>query len=281
MATLDTIAKNVRKTIMGQVLEDGTCPLKTEIAKKHSLSTAEIHRVFHDLEAAFCIALQNESHVDIDSIQGERLSTSVPELGEVFYARPFAVFKNHFPIWVDGEQKWYCECAVEACGVSHMFPNKEVVVRSICRQTKEPIELVGLNGRLRDYSPKTLKVHFGFPVKNMPDDAIGWCDYNSFFISECAFRKWTESHPNIRGVIRDPITTSNMVSMINRGRLEYDYKFKLPLFRILFQPRKYGLTKLSPRFGVHLYDPFFLPTPGMIKKIKGKYNENFIGLTWK
>jgi len=55
--------------------------------------------------------------------------------GEIFYARPFAAFRNHYPIWVDGQQKWWGECAVECCGLSAMFPGREVVVRSICRQT--------------------------------------------------------------------------------------------------------------------------------------------------
>jgi hypothetical protein len=200
-------------------------------------------------------------------------------LGEIFYARPFACFKNHYPIWVDGEQKWHGECAVEACGVSAMFPGKEVIVRSICRQTREPIELVARDGVILDYSPKTLRVHFGKPLRYMPDDAIGWCDYNSFFSSEQAVEEWRKSHPEIKGVTRDPVTTSRFVSIVGKGRLDYDYYLRLPILRILFQGKQYGFTKPVPWLGWHVPDPFWMPTLHTLMETRRKGYGIFIGLS--
>lgn len=94
-----------------------------------------------------------------------------------------------------GKQNWYAECAVEACAISNMFPGKEVTVNSICRQTGEPVEIVQRDGKVLFYSPRTLRVHFGFPMINFFDDLVGWCDFNSFFSSEEATQEWHKTHP--------------------------------------------------------------------------------------
>jgi len=231
MAKLSEKAKQVRKVIMGEVLAEGTCPKVAQIAEELSMPVEEFPGILKDLEAGVCVAVQNKAHEGLEYFQEEKLEQPVPALGEIFYARPFATFKNHYPIWVDGEQKWHGECAVEACAVSAMFPGKEVVLRSVCRQTKEPVEIIGRDGVLVDYSPKTLRVHIGIPLRYMPDDAIGWCDYNSFFISEEAVEEWRKSHPEIKGITRDPETTSRFVNIIGKGRLDYDYQLKLSGYR--------------------------------------------------
>src|SRR4030042_1091140 len=168
MARLSETAKRVRQRIMDQVLADGTCPKGAEISRELSLSREELGRILKDLEAAICVAVQTDSNAHLESFQEEELLEAVPEPGEIFYARPFAAFRNHYPVWVNGEQKWYGECAVEACGVSAMFPGREVIVRSVCRQTQEPVELIGRDGILLDYSPKSLRLHIGFPLKCIP-----------------------------------------------------------------------------------------------------------------
>lgn len=279
MAKLDEKAKRVRKMIMDQVLAEGTCPEVAEIARALSLSPDELARILKDLEAAICVAVQNKAHEGIEYFQEEKLAEPVPAVGEIFYARPFACFKNHYPIWVDGEQKWYGECAVEVCGVSAMFPGREVIVRSVCRQTKEPVELIGRDGELLDYSPKTLRVLLGIPLRYMPDDAVGWCDYNSFFSSEEAVEQWRKSHPEIKGITRDPVKISRFVSIVGKGRLNYDYQFKLPILKVLFQGKRYGLTKPLPGLGWHVFDPFWLPTLHMLKEMRRKGYRNFLGLS--
>jgi len=259
MAQFTETEKQVRKMIMDQVIATGTCPPVAEIAEAHSLSKHELDTVLRDLEAGICVALQNETHEGITHFQGEKLEVPAPALGEIFYARPFATFKNHYPIWVDGQQKWYGECAVEACGVSGIFPGKEVVVRSRCRQTREPVEIITRDGKLIEYSPKTLRVHLGFPFRYLPDDIVGWCDFNSFFASEEAVDEWRKTNPTIKGTTKSVESMMNfVVEIAGRGRLDYDYMFTVPLLKALFQPGRYGLIKKW--LGIPIFDPFWFPT---------------------
>jgi hypothetical protein len=37
---------------------------------------------------------------------------------------------------------------------------------------------------------------------------------------------------------------------------------------MLFQPRRHGFTKQMPGLGIHVFDPFFLPTPGMLLSMR-------------
>jgi hypothetical protein len=277
MARLSETAKQVRWTIMDQVLRKGNAPTVAEISRKHSLSGEQVGWVFNELEAAVCIAVQRESHAGLNSFQEQPLEQGVPPLGEIFYARPFANFSNQHQIWVDGEQKWFGECAVECCGMSAMFPGREVVVRSVCRQTREPIELVGRDGVLRDYSPRTLRVHFGYPLRRMPDDVLGWCDYNSFYGSEEAVHEWRKKHPQIKGVTRGPVPISRMVAeIIGKGRLDYEYRFEVPLLRLACNMKRYGMTKPLPLLGLHVPDPFFMVTPHMLREAKRGGFLNFV-----
>lgn len=278
MARFSETLKSVRKTIMDQVLAEGTCPTSVQLAREHALSEDETAFVLKELEAGICVAVQNRSHENIEYFQEEKLEVPPPGLGEIFYARPFATFKNHYPVWVDGEQKWYAECAVEACGISSMFPGKEVAVRSLCRQTKAPVELVGRDGKLLHYSPPTLRVHVGIPIRRFPDDAVGWCDYNSFFSSEEAVEAWRKTHPEVKGVTRSPEAMAAFISeLIGKGRLNYDYQPRLPVLKMAIHGYRYGLTKQWPVFKYFLPDPFWMPTPYLFKEMKRRgYNNRYL-----
>lgn len=273
MAELYATAKNVRKSILDLVLNEGVCPSTQDLTKMYGLAPEELSKVFRDLEASVVIAVQQKSHAGITHFMEEKLETGAPEIGEVFYARPFSTFKNHLRITVAGEQKWFGECAVECCGISSMFPGKEVVVESVCRQTKKPITLIMKDGNVLSYEPKTLRVHMGYPARELADRILSWCDYNSFFCSEDAVKEWRKKHPNVRGVTRDPVTVSHLVRMVAAGRLNYDYQMKLPILPMLMNMKKIGMTKPLPLINLHVPDPFFMMTPGLIRR----WRENGLG----
>ncbi|MFI1912034.1 organomercurial lyase [Nocardia sp. NPDC020380] len=264
MAELSARARAIRQRVMDQIRKRGTAPSIAELRSEFELSDAELSADLRDLEGAICVARQDEEHAGSSVFQGEPLDTPQPALGEIVYARPFASFANHYRITVDGEQRWFAECAVEACAISGQFPGSEVVVESVCRQTKEPVRLVGRDGVLVDYSPSTLRVHLGYPLREMPDRVVGWCDYNSFFASEEAAEQWRREHPGIHGVTRSPTEMSRLITeLLGVGRLGYDYQPELPVLSVLRKSRRLGLTRRS-RFGVDVPDPFWLPTPRMI-----------------
>jgi len=195
MAELSERARRVRKSIMDRTRGEGVVPTTAELCRELGLSAEDLAVDLLNLEAAASVARQDSAHAGLTRFQDETLDEPLPPLGEIMYARPFAAFKNHYQVWVDGEQKWFAECAVEACSISAQFPGKEVTVRSVCRQTREPVELVGRDGVLLDYSPATLRVHLGYPLRTLPARIVGWCDYNSFFASEDAAQQWASAHP--------------------------------------------------------------------------------------
>lgn len=204
MAALGARSRDIRQRIMDQVRRSGTAPTIAELRAQFQLSDEELSADLRDLEGAICVARQDAEHADSPVFQDEPLADPQPALGEIVYARPFATFPNHYRISVDGQQRWFAECAVEACAISGQFPGSEVVVESVCRQTKVPVRLVGRDGILLDFAPKTLRVHLGYPLREMPYRVVGWCDYNSFFASEDAADQWRSEHPDVHGITRSP-----------------------------------------------------------------------------
>ena len=265
MADLSEGAKHVRKRIMDQMWREGTVPSVAELTRELALSKEELAGSLRDLEASLCVAVQDRAHVGLKEFQEEPVEQELPALGEIFYARPFAAFKNHYRVSVDGEQKWYAECAVEACPISAQFPGAEVVVRSVCRQTKQPIELVGRDGVLLDYSPRSLQVHLGYPLRAIPAGMVAWCDYNSFFASEDASRQWRKAHPDVKGITTRPEAMARLITeTLGKGRLEDSYQPGVPILKLLFHMHRYGLTRAT-RLGLPVPNPFWLPTPKMVR----------------
>lgn len=277
MTELTDRARRIRERIMTQVRKHGSAPTVAELRQEFGVSNGELTSDLRDLEGAICIAVQDAEHAESPSFQDEQLTAPQPPLGELVYARPFATFKNHYPITVDGEQKWYAECAVEACAISTQFPGSDVVVHSICRQTKQPIQLVARDGVLLDYSPRTLRVHLRYPLREMPYRVVGWCDYNSFFASEDAFEQWRNQHREEAGITRSPDEMAHLITeTLAVGRLNYGYQPRMPLLTIAREMRAMGLTRRT-RLGFHIPDPFFLPTLTMVRDWKLRLG-NFLHL---
>lgn len=276
MARFTDTEKSIRKMIMDQVLAHGTSPSTHEIAAEHGLAKDEVAASLKNLEAGVCIAVSNETHAGMKTFQGEKLKKPLPPLGEVFYARPFACFENHYKIYVNGVQKWHAECSVEACGIGPMFPGREVVVESHCRLTKEPVRIIAKGDKLLDYSPKTMRVHFGFALEYLADDAIGWCDFNSFFASEEAAIEWRKKHPHVKGTTKSVEAVNKfIVELVGKGRLDYDYQLTMPIGRLLIQPGRFGLAKPGP-LGIPVFDPFFIPSPHFFQTAKKKGYGHYI-----
>lgn len=281
MAELSERARSVRRRIMTEIMSRGTAPTMAELLAEFAMSKAEMARLMRDLEGAICVALQDEEHAGAPTFQDEVLIEPQPPLGELVYARPFAAFRNHYAVTVAGQQNWYAECAVEACAISGQFPGSEVIVDSVCRQTKAPVRLVGRDGFLVDYTPRTWRVHLAYPVREMPHRVVGWCDYNSFFVSEDAVTQWRAAHPEIGGITRSPEQMACLITgSIGQGRHRYDYQPTLPVLTLARQMRMMGLTRTT-RLGLHVPDPFWLPTPKMLSDWRRNGMGNFIRLRFR
>ncbi|GAB0106835.1 hypothetical protein JMUB6875_58250 [Nocardia sp. JMUB6875] len=115
MAELSARARTLRQRIMSQARSVGTAPSIRELRTEFGLTEAELGGALRDLEGAICVALQDDEHANSLVFQDEPLPSPQPPRGEIVYARPFAAFPNHFRVTVDGAQRWFAECAVEAC----------------------------------------------------------------------------------------------------------------------------------------------------------------------
>ncbi|MFE3187520.1 alkylmercury lyase family protein [Nocardia sp. NPDC059240] len=275
MAELSDRARALRHRIMDQIRRTGTAPALRELRDEFQLTETELATDLRTLEGAICVACQDAEHAESPTFQGTPLPAPQPPLGELVYARPFATFPNHYRVSVDGEQRWFAECAVEACAISGQFPGAEVVVDSVCRQTGERVRLVGRDGVLIDYSPATLRVHLGYPLREMPHRVVGWCDYNSFFASEAAAADWQRANPEVRGITRSPAQMSRLISeLLGVGRLEYDYQPDVPILPLLRRAGRLGLLRPGP-WNLPLPDPFWLPTLRMARDWKRQGLGNF------
>jgi len=257
-------AKQIKRTIYESVLLTGFAPKVSDISNEFELSKQMIDGILHDLEGGIIIALQNKEHANIHEFMGQKLPDGciLPEVGEIFYARPFANFKNHHQIYVDGEQKWYGECPVECMTISYFFPDKDVIVKSIAHDSNETVEIIGRNGRLLDYSPKSLRVFWGRPfgdwikADGKDVDFIFPCDTNYFFSSEKSFQEWKKNNPKTRGQIFTPDAINRLLRMFNYGHERFDYQYHIPLLRFFLG--LIGTSVIKVKMFIPFPNPFFL-----------------------
>lgn len=83
---------------------------------------------------------------------------------------PFSNVPTHCRITVDGEQKWYAVCAVEALAVSWLFPGREVTVDSPCLDCGDAVQVVMRDGAVLGLSPATAVVHTNVPAAHWSQD---------------------------------------------------------------------------------------------------------------
>ena len=100
----------------------------------------------------------------------------------------------------------------------------------------------------------------------LPERIVGWCDYNSFFASEDAARQWASAHPEVHGVTRSPEAMARLIAeLFGKGRLDYDYQPPVAILKALLHMNRYGLDRPTP-IGLRVPDPFFLPSPNMVRE---------------
>jgi hypothetical protein len=89
---------------------------------------------------------------------------------------PFSNVPTHHLIEIEGEQKWYGQCGVEALAVCWMFPRTEVTIKSRCVHCAEPVTVVMRDGEVLASDPSTAVGHM-----NAPFSATDWDTRASFY----------------------------------------------------------------------------------------------------
>ena len=107
--------------ILETLVARGQAPHYTEIAKEFAVTPREGKGMLHDLMA---LGLPNWLHPNTDLIAS---------------FAPFNNLPTHYRVTVDGEQKWFAQCGLEAVAISWLFPGKTIEVEAPCLSSGDPL----------------------------------------------------------------------------------------------------------------------------------------------
>lgn len=138
--------------VLERFVERGQAPHYTEIADEFSVSPDEGSRLLHDLMA---VNLPNWLFPGTDLI--------------VSFA-PFNNLPTHYRISVDGEQKWFAQCGLEALAMSWLFPGKKIQVEAPSLDSGKPLRIVVRDGVIEQAEPDGIVFYVDLPVRHWYND---------------------------------------------------------------------------------------------------------------
>lgn len=138
--------------VLSTFVERGQAPHYTEIAKEFSVSPDEGKALLHELMAA---GLPNWL------LSGTDLIGSVA---------PFNNAPTHYRVSVEGEQKWFAQCGLEATAISPLFPGKEVRVEAPCLASGEDLSFTMRDGGIESAAPDGIHFYVNLPIKKWYGD---------------------------------------------------------------------------------------------------------------
>lgn len=77
---------------------------------------------------------------------------------------PFSNIPNQYRVTVDGEQRWFAQCGLEALALGHLFPRRTVEVASTCLDCGESIGVMLRDASLLALDPSTTVAHSNVPL---------------------------------------------------------------------------------------------------------------------
>jgi hypothetical protein len=138
--------------ILETMVARGQAPHYTEIAKEFSVPPNEGKRLLHELMAA---GLPNWLHPGTDLIAS---------------VAPFNNLPTHYRVTVDGEQKWFAQCGLEALAISWLFPGETVAVDAPCLSSGDALHITMRDGAIERESPVGLCLYFNIPFRKWRDN---------------------------------------------------------------------------------------------------------------
>jgi hypothetical protein len=137
---------------------------------------------------------------------------------------PLSSIPTHCRIAVDGEQRWYAICAVEALAVSWLFPGRVVTITSPCLDCNEEVRIVMRDGVTMEVSPPTAVVHTNIPAARWSEDWAYGCNLINYFRSPEHVRAWDRYDPaSAEGIMDVAAWVRILDGDYCRDRLDPDY----------------------------------------------------------
>ena len=138
--------------ILQTFVRRGQAPHFTEIAEAFSATPEQGKHRLHELMAA---GLPNWLYPGTDLI------TSFA---------PFNNLPTHYRITIDGQQKWFAQCALEALAVCWLFPGRAVEINAPCLESGTPLRVVVRDGVIAQQEPAGIHGYFGVPFREWRRD---------------------------------------------------------------------------------------------------------------
>jgi len=133
--------------ILETIVAHGQAPHYTEIARHFSVAPGEGKRLMNELMAA---GLPCWLHPGTDLIAS---------------FAPFNNLPTHYRVTVDGEQKWFAQCGLEATAISWLFPGKTVEIEAPCLSSGEMLHVAMRDGVIEREEPAGLCLYFNIPYR--------------------------------------------------------------------------------------------------------------------
>jgi hypothetical protein len=144
--SIDPRVQRAYSTILQHFIDHGRAPHFTWLAKDLGVDVDEARRLQREALAAG---------------RGAWL------LGDTDYIESFAPFYNaatQVAVSVDGEQKWFAQCGLEALSIRWIYPGREVRIDAACFDCAEPIVLRFRDEEILEVNPETTVGHMNYPL---------------------------------------------------------------------------------------------------------------------
>ena len=151
MVDVSKDTKRVRKAIVDGFVRNGRAPNLGELGRALDLSRSAVLECFRQL-----------SQVDTFSLESGTENNRV--------LSPFSNLPTPYCVSVNGAQRWFAACGLEALGITFMFPGKRVEIDAYCRDCGDSIRLAMKDGEMLEQEPPDLVAHVGVPVARWFED---------------------------------------------------------------------------------------------------------------
>jgi len=174
--TFSGTAKKVRRSLYGHFLSAGRSENIAAIAAETGLSLGEVKEALLELERGLMVMLQ-------------------PGTFNVVKCPPWTNTPGRHAVECNGRHRCYAGCSIEAINISFCYPGETMTIRSTCPHSANEILLHFKDGRVLDFRPSTLVMHFGINPVHWEGDWFRACEHNNFFASATEVESWERLHP--------------------------------------------------------------------------------------
>jgi hypothetical protein len=141
------LVQQVYTSIQQHFIETGRAPHYTELAGMLGITPEEARVVQREAAAAGV---------------GCWMSADTDYIGSW---APFSNLPTQYLVTIEGQQRWYAQCGLEALAVCWLFGGREVSVEARCLDCGESLNVRMKDGMLLEANPETIVGHITLPIR--------------------------------------------------------------------------------------------------------------------